>query len=278
LDLRKLMTSLPAMARGLGAWALVLAGLALIGLGKGASAASWTVAGLTFSDELGGLRLLGVSGRGTRDDPIVLVEEISGLGPATLLIRNHRGRPQRSPAVGGYLLLSMIKIVTNTGAHRWSGFELELRQQPQWPSVYTDGLSFDQPLALANPARADRFRHSFQENEPFDRLRFDGGAVDPDEPLQLRFDIVDVNAAGLFYLVQRPVVLLAERQRHRRSQWSLAPPERHRRSLVRTSPGPPRGGGEEPLAPTARPTPGLTPKALAMIVDGFGHDRRSPPH
>jgi hypothetical protein len=48
-----------------------------------------------------------------------------------------------------------------------------------------------------------------QEDEPFDRIRFDGGQVGPAEHLRLDFDIVDVNGTAVFYLVQRPVILLA---------------------------------------------------------------------
>ena len=48
-----------------------------------------------------------------------------------------------------------------------------------------------------------------QEDEPFDRIRFDGGSVDPAYELRLDFDIIDANGRPVFYLVQRPIVLLA---------------------------------------------------------------------
>ena len=83
------------------------------------------------------------------------------------------------------------------------------RRTPDRPSVYTDGLSFDQPQTLARTARADRFAQTLQDDEPFDRIRFDGGSVDPAEHLRLDFDIVDVNGTAVFYLVQRPIVLYA---------------------------------------------------------------------
>jgi hypothetical protein len=70
-------------------------------------------------------------------------------------------------------------------------------------------LSFDQPQTQRRSARADRFLQAVQEDEPFDRIRFDGGQVDPAEYLRLDFDIVDVNGSAVFYLVQRPVILLA---------------------------------------------------------------------
>ena len=189
---------------------------ALLGLAAGLGVASgvagtWSVAGLTFSDELGGVRLLAASGRGTPDDPIVLVEEIRGSGPAVLIVTNHRnGGEQISPA-RGFLSLSVVKLVLNRGPWRWSGFDLELRASPDHASVYTDGLSFDQPRTFRRVARADRFEQTRQEDEPFDLIRFDGGSVDPSDQLRLDFDIIDANGRPQFYLVQRPVVLLAWR-------------------------------------------------------------------
>jgi len=196
-------------------WCCLL-GLLLIGLpGGSASAATWTVGGLSFSDEPGGARLLGASGTGAPDDPIVLIEEIAGPESAIIEIQNGRtGHLDVSPAIG-FLTLSVVKIIVNRGPWRWSGFDLELRTAPDQPSVYADGLSFDQPQTFQRLARADRFGQTVQEDEPFDRIRFDGGQVDPGEYLRLDFDLVDVNGTPVFYLVQRPIILLA---------WDLPPP------------------------------------------------------
>jgi hypothetical protein len=174
-----------------------------------ATADTLTVGGMSFSDRPGGARLLAASGTGTADDPIVLIEEIIGPGPAVLEIQNGRtGHLDVSPATG-FLTLSVVKIVVNRGPWRWTGFDLELLTGPDQPSVYTDGLSFDQPQTFQRLARADRFLQTVQEDEPFDRIRFDGGQVDPAEYLRLDFDIVDVNGTAVFYLVQRPLILLA---------------------------------------------------------------------
>jgi hypothetical protein len=185
-------------------------GIASICLVSGSvAAATWTAGGLSFSDGPGGARLLAASGAGTRADPIVLVEEIIGPGPAVLEIRNGRtGHLRVSPATG-FLTLRVVKIIVNRGPWRWTGFDLELMSAPDQPSVYSDGLSFDQPQTQRRSARADRFLQAVQEDEPFDRIRFDGGQVDPAEYLRLDFDIVDVNGSAVFYLVQRPVILLA---------------------------------------------------------------------
>ena len=174
-----------------------------------AAAGTWTAGGLSFSDGPGGARLLAASGAGTRDDPIVLVEEIIGPGPAVLEIRNGRtGHLEVSPATG-FLTLRVVKIIVNRGPWRWAGFDLELMSAPDQPSVYSDGLSFDQPQTMRRIARADPFLQTVQEDEPFDRIRFDGGQVGPAEHLRLDFDIVDVNGTPVFYLVQRPIILLA---------------------------------------------------------------------
>ncbi len=187
-----------------------LACLALIALASGRlQAETRTTAGLSFSDELGGARLLAASGSGTARDPIVLVEEITGPGPAILVVRNGRtGHLNVSPAIG-FLTLSVVNVIVNRGPWRWAGFDLELRTTPDQPSVYTDGLSFDQPQTFQRIATANRFEQTRQEDEPFDRIRFDGGGVDPRDDLKLAFDILDANGRAVFYLVQRPIVLLA---------------------------------------------------------------------
>ena len=197
--MRVLRSALPYLA--------LLAGLWLSA--AQATAATWTIAGLSFSDELGGVRLLAASGRGSRADPIVLVEEITGAGPAVLVVENLRNGGELISPAHGFLALSVVVVVTNRGPWRWSGFDLELRTTPDDPSVYSDGLSFDQPQTFHRLARADRFEQTVQEDEPFDRIRFDGGSVDPAYELRLDFDIIDANGRPVFYLVQRPVVLLA---------------------------------------------------------------------
>jgi hypothetical protein len=186
-----------------------LLGLAACLVSGDLGAETWTAGGLAFSDDPGGARLLRASGTGASDDPIVLIEEIVGPGPATLEIRNGRtGHLNVSPAIG-FLTLSVVKIIVNRGPWRWAGFDLELMTAPGQPSVYSDGLSFDQPRTFQRIARADRFHQTVQEDEPFDRIRFDGGQVDPAEYLRLDFDLVDVNGTAIFYLVQRPIILLA---------------------------------------------------------------------
>jgi hypothetical protein len=200
------------------AWALAVA-LFLAAAGT-AEAASWEAGGLSFSDELGGFRLLAVSGSGTLADPIVLVEELGAPGPAVLTVRN--GQAAANSNLGGqqtgraFLGLVLIKQVTNRSPYRWSGFEMELREELQQPSVYSDGLSFDQLGSIRQNLYSDRFSQAKKANEPYDRLTFDRGRLEPGETAAFFFNIVDLSPGAVFYLVQEPIMLLSEGPAERR--------------------------------------------------------------
>jgi hypothetical protein len=165
------------------------------------------VGDLSFSDELGGFRLISASGTGRPSDPIVLVEEFTDTGPAILTIR--RRHTEASPPSLSILKRSLVKVVINKSPWRWSGFDLELRSDVGQASVYSDGLSFDQMRILAEPLLSDRFTATHLEDEPFDRLRFDQGRVKPDQSARLAFNLVDINPRSVFYLAQQPIVLMA---------------------------------------------------------------------
>ncbi len=173
--------------------------------------------GLIFSDELGGFRLISASGSGRASDPIVLVEEFSGLGPAVLTIRRSETAGSAPPS-SGVLQRSLVKIVINKSAMRWSGFDLELRSETNKASVYSDGLSFDQVRVVTVPLHSDLFAKARIEDEPFDRLRFDQGKVVPDQSVRLAFNLVDVNPRAVFFLAQEPIVLMAEAAPRRRRE------------------------------------------------------------
>lgn len=189
---------------------VILLGLLFVGGPRDAAHAGTFEAGdLLFSDELGGFRLISASGSGTPADPIVLVEELTSLQPAILTIRPASVLPAFSSA-REILKRSLVKIVTNLSARRWSGFDLELRDGSGKASTYSDGLSFDQPRSVRQPLSSDRFSGNQVQDEPFDRLRFDYGHVRADEVVRLSFNIVDLNPRAVFYLVQEPIILLTE--------------------------------------------------------------------
>lgn len=181
-------------------------------------AATFEAGGLSFSDELGGFRLLSASGRGTASDPIVLVEEVVGLNPAVLTVRQARRESGKSP-VARVMMRSLVKIVINKSAWRWTGFDLELRGDHGRASVYSDGLSFDQVRAIPVPLASDIFAAIRTEDEPYDRVRYDQGRVDPGKTVQLAFNLIDLNPRELFYLAQEPIVLLTDR-RERRTRYA----------------------------------------------------------
>lgn len=176
-----------------------------------AHAASFEAGGLIFSDELGGFRLVSARGEGTSADPIILVEELTSLRPAVLTIRPAMTSPSRSIRLG-VLRRSLIKVVINRSARRWSGFDLELRDPKGEASLFSDGLSFDQPSLKREPLSSDRFSDNQIQDEPYDRLRFDHGSVAAEEIVRLSFSIVDVNSLPIFYLAQEPIILMSRRR------------------------------------------------------------------
>src|SRR4051812_15705463 len=66
------------------------------------AAAEFRAGGYSFSDELGGFRLLSATGKGTEEDPVIVVEELYAVAPVTLVIRNHdlvSGRPLQAQLI-----------------------------------------------------------------------------------------------------------------------------------------------------------------------------------
>ena len=175
----------------------------------------WTAGGLTFSDELGGFRLISVSGLGSNEDPIVIVEELTGIDPVVLVIRGQQDRAPGAAAgsdvIAGrpILYLAVIKIVLNRSRRVWGGFDLELQQELGSPSPYGDGLSFDQMGGFGARLHSDRFAANRQIYEPYDRVRFELGSVDPGAQARFRFFITDPTPVPEFYLLQEPRLLMA---------------------------------------------------------------------
>jgi hypothetical protein len=173
-------------------------GQARLGIGK-----ELVLGGLTFSDELGGVELLDGWGRGTLDDPFVLVEEITGIGPATLIVRGMSwrfGNRIRSHHEVGFAL---TKIVHNATELPWSLFNLELREFQDQPSPFGDGLSFGQATQAGRPFDSDRFAEVRDIEEPYDGLSFYGGMVQPGERVAFRFVVTDTTPRYEFFLLQR---------------------------------------------------------------------------
>jgi hypothetical protein len=174
-------------------------------------AATWKAGDFIFSDELGGFRLLSVTGSGTVSDPIVIKEEITELRPVTLIIRNARGAENRIIPQRSWMYLAMIKVVINSTKRVWTAFDLELQQQITKPSIYSDGLSFDQFGSFDENFQSDSYAISRQVHEPYDRIRFLEGSVDPGATARFWFFITDPTPVPEFYLLQEPALLTARR-------------------------------------------------------------------
>lgn len=183
-----------------------------VALARPAPAETWSAAGLTFSDELGGVRLISVSGSGSIADPLVITEEITGAGPAILVIRAGELRSEQgsSRILPRTLSLAVIKIVRNRSRNVWGGFVLELREVLDMPSPYGDGLSFDQMQTFRRSPESDRFERWSRVTEPYDRVRFSGGTVRPGGSATFTFYITDTTTAREFYLIQDVQHVIAE--------------------------------------------------------------------
>ena len=193
----------PIVARLLALAAL----LAASGIATAGAAAEFFAGSYSFSDELGGFRLVSASGSGTADDPFVIVEELASVDPVILVIRRHDRRE-----IGPHpaqIQLTLVKQVVNRSNRVWAGFEVELQEILNEPSVYSDGLSFKQFAAQPMDVESDVFSLNERRFEPYDRITFQGGSVDPDAAVRFRFTITDPTPVREFYLLQDPNLLSA---------------------------------------------------------------------
>ncbi|BBD36900.1 hypothetical protein Amn_17800 [Aminobacter sp. Y103A] len=165
----------------------------------------WNAGAYSFSDELGGFQITGVSGTGTREDPFVIREELDSSTPVTLTIRTTR--PIRPFDSSGFyangIMFMRIEALNNSG-QAWVEFEFELQEQQGQASVFGDGLSFDQRRTDNVNISSDSFAQYSRDFEPYDRLRFIDGKVDPLAIAGFSFLVTDYTPRWRFYLVQDP--------------------------------------------------------------------------
>ena len=173
--------------------------------GQEANATRWQAGAYSFSDELGGFRITGISGKGTKDDPIVIREEFNSATPVTMVVRTVR--PIRSFDYSGYYANGFLHIrieVLNNSALPWIEFEFELQEQLGKASIFGDGLSFDQRRAESGNIWSESFREYSRAFEPYDRLLFREGKIDHLDGASFNFFITDFTPRWEFYLVQDP--------------------------------------------------------------------------
>ncbi len=173
-----------------------------------AVAEEFAAGGFRFSDELGGFRILSATGTGTTVDPVVLEEDFFDVAPVTLIIRRDRLAADQPEMVRS---LALVKIVHNRTRRIWAGYEMELQEIRDKPSVYGDGLSFNQMDVRPPDVTSDRFSSNNRQFEPYDRIRFETGSVDPEKTARFSVLITDPTPVPEFYLVQDPQILFARR-------------------------------------------------------------------
>lgn len=192
--------------------AMGLAALATLMLGVPAVARAAPIAhqGLVFSDELGGFNLVSVSGNGTLEDPIVVIEEVTGDRAIALTIRNFgRGFGNRigSQHVAAF---AMKKIVVNKTDRTWRNYQMELREVTTRHSPYSDGLSFGQNSFIGTAYTKSNFSSLQRFDEPEDTLGFSGAEILPGGQAEFSFIISDMSPVSVFYLMQVPLQPLSQ--------------------------------------------------------------------
>jgi hypothetical protein len=165
----------------------------------------WPAGAYSFSDEQGGFHITGVSGTGTKADPVVVTEELDSATPVTLTMRTIK--PIKPFAEGGDyangILYMRINALNNSGK-AWVEFEFELQEILGQPSVFGDGLSFDQRNKTPDNILSSNYARFDRNFEPYDRLLFDDGNVDPAKTVDFEFLITDFTPRWTFYLIQDP--------------------------------------------------------------------------
>jgi hypothetical protein len=188
-------------------WALN--GFLTIGMFFGQSLAEelpelWTAGSYTFSDELGGFTIRAVSGTGTLEDPFIITEELDSAMPTTLVIRTETIE-QLNPTSRESGILFYLRVQTINGSgHPWIEFTFELQEYLGEPSDYADGLSFYQPGDKSSMIHSDIFATFSDDFEPYDRMVFRDGVVDPGSNASFEFPISDFTPERIFYLMQDP--------------------------------------------------------------------------
>lgn len=179
--------------------------LSLAAPAHGSDRKPWEAGAYSFSDELGGFAIVAVRGTGRPDDPVVITQELPSSSPVTLMIRAIRPiRPYDSAdnSVNGTLRLRLETL--NGSGQSWVEFEFELQELRDQPSLFGDGLSFDQRRVEGQNIVSDSYASFDRDFEPYDRLRFTDGRIDPGRSGMFEFTITDYTPRPVFYLVQDP--------------------------------------------------------------------------
>jgi len=170
----------------------------------------WFTGAYSFSDELGGFKIRGVSGIGTRADPILIEQEMLSASPVTLVIRvsTKISTTGQAGTFATGMMHMKFRTLNNSGI-AWNEYEFELQEQLGIPSVHGDGLSFDQRRVNPENRSSDSFRIHSTDFDPNDRLVFTDGHVDPLEVADFKFFVTDFTPKLEFYIRQDPRIPLS---------------------------------------------------------------------
>jgi hypothetical protein len=165
----------------------------------------WFAGAYSFSDELGGFTIDAVSGSGTKESPVVLRETLNSSSPVTLVIRAKWPVRTFDPGISYNDGVLYLRIAARNGSGQgWIEFEFELQELLGKASVFGDGLSFDQRSASKDNISSDTFEEFSRDFEPYDKLLFRRGKIDPGQSGEFSFLITDFTPRPKFYLVQDP--------------------------------------------------------------------------
>jgi hypothetical protein len=167
----------------------------------------WHAGPYSFSDEMGGFTIREISGTGSAEDPVVLIQEMASASPVTLVVRAEkpvRARDFSGNFAHGFIHMQIVAL--NNSGLPWLEFEFELQEIVGEPSTFGDGLSFDQRRTESSNISSDRYAEYSRDFEPYDRLIFRNGFTDPLQTVTFRIFITDFTPRWEFFLVQDPTV------------------------------------------------------------------------
>jgi hypothetical protein len=164
---------------------------------------------LSFSDELGGFRILSATGSGSTEDPFVVVEEVTGPEEPILVIRGLTAQFGNRVSTHHLVAFALNKVVVNRTPDEWNLYDMELRELIDSQSPYGDGLSFGQASTVGRPFRSSAFAVNHEIEEPFDSISFSQGRVRPGESVSFSLIISDTSPVSPILLLQHPSKVLA---------------------------------------------------------------------
>jgi len=166
--------------------------------------APWHAGNFSFSDELGGFSIIDVRGRGTYDDPVIVTQDILTVANSVLTIRPLSIKKGTYSFNSNWTTLHLRLRTINRSPASWIGFRIELQGELGKPSIYGDGLSFNQLTRDESDILSDRFARYEVEHEPGDSLVFNDGWVDQYDAVLFSVFLLDLTPGPVFYIEQTP--------------------------------------------------------------------------